>query len=93
MTILLEILINKIIGYVSHPVVDTMYCTFTATDLGVISRVNDKVFWALNSSNPTMKDFAESVSMSMYGCINMKFNTLLRNTLKINSMSISIEIK
>ena len=42
---------------------------FTSIEIGVIIRGNDKVFWALNSSNPTMEDFDEFVSMSMYGCI------------------------
>ena len=72
MTVLLAIVTNKIIGYVSHPKADIMYCIFTSIDIGVIIRANDKVFWALNSSNPTMEDFYEFVSMSMYGCIYIK---------------------
>ena len=41
--------------YVSHPIADTMQSMKTPTDIGVIIRANDMVFWARNSSNPTME--------------------------------------
>ena len=43
--------------YVLHPIVGIMYRITTPTDIGVIIRANDKVFWARNSSNPTMEEF------------------------------------
>ena len=78
MTILPEIITNRILRYVSHPIVDILYRISTLTDIGAILRANDKVFWARNSSNPTMEDLYEFVPMSMYGCINVKFNIKLR---------------
>ena len=36
-----------------------MYRITTPTDIGVIIRANDKVFWARNSSNPIMEEFYE----------------------------------
>ena len=56
MTILPEIITNKIMCYVSHPIANKMYRITTPTDIGVIIRANDKVFWARNSSNPTMEE-------------------------------------
>ena len=56
MTILFKMIINKIMSYVSHPIVGIMYSLTTPTDIGVIIRANDKVFWARNSSNPTMEE-------------------------------------
>ena len=66
MTIYSEIIINKIMSYVSHPIVDIMYRTTTLIAIDVIIRANDKVFWARNSSNPTRKIFMKLVSMRMY---------------------------
>ena len=57
MTILPEILNNKNMSYVSHPIADIMYRITTPTDIGVIIRANDKVFWARNSSNPNYGRF------------------------------------
>ena len=73
MTILPEIKTNKIMSYVSHPIADIMYRITTPTDIGVIIRANDKVFWARNSSNPTIDESYEFVAMCMYGCIHTKF--------------------
>ena len=90
-----EIQTNKKMRYVSHPIADIMYRITTPTDIGVIIRANDKVFWARNSSNPTMEAslFLKIVSMRMYGCINTKFKILLRYIFKINCMSTVTENK
>ena len=74
MTVFLMIITNKILRYVSHPIVNIMYRISTSTDIGAILRANDKVFWARNSSKSTMKDLYEFVSISMNGCIHVKFN-------------------
>ena len=79
--------------YRSHPIVDIMYLLLTTTDKYVKIRANDKDFWARNSSNPTMDVFYDFVSMSMSGCINIKLNKVLRNSLTMNFMNIPIEIK
>ena len=94
MRIIPKIITNQRMRYVSHSIVDIMYHILTSTDICVIIRANDKVFWARNSSNPIMAClFYELVSMSIYGCIHSKFNEFLRYFLKINVMGISIEIK
>ena len=59
MTILPETITNKVMSYVSHPIADRLYRITTPTGIGVINRANDKVFWARNSSNPTMEDVYE----------------------------------
>ena len=46
-------------SYVAHPIVDIMSRITTPFYIGVIIRANDKVFWARNSSNPTMEEFSE----------------------------------
>ena len=78
MTVFLEIITNKILRYVSHPIVNIMYRISTSTDIGAILRANDKVFWARNSSKSTMKDVYEFVPINMNGCIHVKFNQKLR---------------
>ena len=88
-----EIITNRIMRYLSHPKAYSVYNITTPTDIGVIIRPNDKVFWARNISNPTMEEFYEICAMGMYGCINTKFNLFFRYNLKINFMSISIEIQ
>ena len=45
--------------YVSHPIADLMRPKSLPTDLGVIIRVNHKVFWARNTRNPTIADYCE----------------------------------
>ena len=94
MTLLPEIITNKIMRYVSHPIADIMYRITTPTDIGVIIRANNKVFWARSSSNPTM-DFVcfKIVSMRMYGCIYTKSKIFLEYNFKINFMSIYINIE
>ena len=57
--ILLEIIINRIMRYVSHPLSNKTRPNFLPTDLGVIIRVNHKVFWARNTRNPTIADCCE----------------------------------
>ena len=95
MAILPKIKTNKIMRYVPHPIADITYHLTTPTDIGVIIRANDKVFWARNSSNPTMEDlfFFEILSMRMYGCTKYEVKHVCIYNLKINFMSIYIQIK
>ena len=57
MTLLPEVKTNKIFRYVSHPIAVLMYNITTPTDIGVLIRANNKVFWARNRSNPTIDRF------------------------------------
>ena len=59
MTVLPEIIINKIIRYVSHPIANIIRHICSPTYLGNTIHVKDKVFWSRNTGNPTIKDYQE----------------------------------
>ena len=59
MNYLTDEIIKKVMLYTTHPIADIMKINFVTTNLGIKIQVYSRVFWARNTSNPTIEELSE----------------------------------